>query len=137
MYKLLIVLILLMTQLNAKTLTTGKSEGQSFIVEQMATGQDIIWGLDFLSPEDILFTEKSGSLKKLNLKTKKITKIEGAPKVSTRGQGGFLDVKKDPTSDWIYFTFVQRKKGFSGTNLGRGKLIKDKLTSFETLLSTV
>ncbi|MFT6070451.1 MAG: glucose/arabinose dehydrogenase [Bacteriovoracaceae bacterium] len=136
MYKLIIVLFFVFFQLNAKTLTTGKSEGQSFIVEQLATGQDIIWGLDFLSPQDILFTEKSGKLKKLDLKTKKITSITGAPKVSIRGQGGFLDIRKDPSSDWIYFTYVQRKNGFSGTNLGRGKIVKDKLTSFETLLST-
>ncbi len=136
MNKLIFIILLLSSQAYGKIIHKGVSEGQSFSVEQVVTGLDIIWGLDFLSENEILFTEKSGKLSRLNLKTKKINKIEGAPKVSTRGQGGFLDVRKDPTSDWIYFTYVQRKNGFSGTNLGRGKIIKDKLINFETLLST-
>lgn len=135
MFKLLLIL-LLSFQVNAKTITTGTSEGVAFKVEQLATGNDIIWGLDFLSAEKILFTEKSGGLKKLNLKTKVVSILKGVPKVSTRGQGGFLDVRKDPLSDWVYFTFVQREKGSSGTNLGRGKISGQEVKNFELLLKT-
>ena len=136
MLKLVIVFLFFFSQLNAKTLLVGKSEGQAFIVEQVTTGHGIVWGFDFLNPNEIIFTEKSGNLKKLDLKTNKVTKINGAPKVSTRGQGGLLDIRKDPSSDWIYFTYVKRKKGTSSTHLGRGKMIGDDLKSFELLLST-
>lgn len=136
MYKLFIVLILLVTQLNAKTLSTGKSEGQAFSVEQVTTGHDIIWGFDFINANEIIFTEKSGTLKKLDLKTKKVTKIDGAPEVSFRGQGGLLDIRKDPSSDWIYFTYVQKKNSYGSTHLGRGKVKGASLVNWQLLLST-
>lgn len=73
-----------------------KSEGLNFTTETLTEQQDIIWGFDFLNENKIIFTERSGQLKTLNLADKKVETISGAPKVWPRGQGGLLDVRVHP-----------------------------------------
>ncbi len=77
-------------------------------------GSDIIWGFDFLSEDEILFTEKNGGIRLLNLKTGKATDLSGGPKPVVKGQGGLMDVKinKADGKTWVYFTgTVNPEKG--------------------------
>lgn len=134
--KLIITLCLVSFSLSAKVIHKGISEGQKFKVEQLVRGLDTPWGIDFLSNDELIFTEKSGGLKILNLTNKKVREIKGAPKVSSKGQGGFLDVRKDPLSDWIYFTYSKRVEQSIVTVLSRGKIKKDQLVEFKVLLQT-
>jgi len=53
--------------------------------EVVARGQGIIWAFDFLPGGNILFTEREGRLKHLDLETKVITEIVGIPEVETVG----------------------------------------------------
>ncbi len=81
-------------------------------------GSDIIWGFDFLSEDEILFTEKSGGVRLLNLKTGVATDVSGGPKPVVNGQGGLMDVKFHKTSGktWVYFTStVHPEKGNEST----------------------
>lgn len=134
--KLIIILCLVSLNLNAKIVHKGQSEGQKYKVEQLVRGLDIPWGIDFLSTTELIFTQKSGGIKVLNLKTKKVRNIKGAPKVSSKGQGGFLDVRKDPTSDWIYFTYSKRVEQSIVTVLSRAQIKKDELLNMKVLLQT-
>lgn len=112
------------------------SEGQNFVVNEIVTDHDIIWGMSFMSESELLFTEKSGKLSLLNLKTKKITKISGVPKVYDEGQGGLLDILKDPSNDWIYFTYSKAKGDLAHTVVAKAKLKDNKLTDWQDILDT-
>src|SRR5690606_29437311 len=90
------LLMLIVANLQAAVLHQGSSEGMPFLVEQIAEGFEIPWGMSFIAPEHLLITERPGSLKLLNLETKGITSISGLPKIAAIGQGGLLDVRISP-----------------------------------------
>ena len=67
------------------------------------------WGSTFLNEQELLITEKSGEIKLVNLKTKKIKKINHNLKVLEYGQGGLLDIAVHPDfikNGYIFFSFV-------------------------------
>jgi glucose/arabinose dehydrogenase len=55
----------------------------------------------------MIFTERSGKLRYLNLKTMKSHEISGAPKVWASGQGGLLDVYMDHKTSDLYLTYSE------------------------------
>ena len=86
---------------------------EPFKVEEMAQGLGVVWGMVFLNDREILFTEREGQFKKLNLKTKRIQSLSGAPEVYARGQGGLMDVALHPhfqKNKKVYFSYSKRKK---------------------------
>lgn len=119
-----------------KNIGTEVSEGQKFNILELAADLDIVWGMTFISPDLMVFTQKSGALSTLNLKDLKIEKIEGAPKAHSEGQAGLLDVLKDPDSDWIYFTYAKPSGETAVTTLARAKLKNNKLIQWSDLLIT-
>ena len=123
MKKMILLLAIFSTTLQAKTYI---SEGQKFTVEKLFTGKDVIWGFDFLNPEEIVFSERDGKFRYLNLNTKATHEIAGAPKVFTDSQGGLLDVYFDVKNNDLYLTYSEPVKGGATTSLFRGKLSADK-----------
>lgn len=96
----------------------------------------IVWGMEKLDAETLIFTERSGKLKILNLKTEKVTDIAGAPKVYARGQGGLLDIKKHPNfsqNKRIYMTYSRKNGEYRTTAVGYGILDGDKLKNFKEI----
>lgn len=115
-----------------------KSEGQSFRYETLVQQKDVIWGFDFLSAEEIIFTERQGALRKLNLKTKKVTDIAGAPKVHAVGQGGLLDIRVNPErKEQIFITYSEPAGGKreSVTSLASATIKDNQLVDFKKLFS--
>lgn len=112
------------------------SEGQNFKLETVTQRKDIVWGFDFLADGKIIFSERKGSVKIFDPKTKKVTDIEGAPKVWASGQGGLLDIRVHPTSkNQIYFTYSEPVDKNATTALGSATLSGDKLTQVKKLFS--
>lgn len=94
------------------------------------------WGMDFLPDGSILITEKDGEL--IHFKNGTKTNITGLPEISSRGQGGLLDVKLHPdyeNTGWIYFTFASPEGEEKGANtaLMRAKLDGTTLSNVEVL----
>lgn len=107
------------------------SDGQKFEVETLFSGSDVIWGFDFLnskSADELIFSEREGKLKYLDLKTKKANEINGAPKVWANSQGGLLDVYFDHKDGDLYLTYSDHDPAGATTSLFRGKLSNDKKT---------
>lgn len=124
---------------SSAALLTGKSEEMEYQVDEVADGLGVVWGLAFLSPNEILLTERAGKIKKIDLRTKKIVELKGAPKVWANGQGGLLDVAVPPnyTEDgWVYFTYSKPVKGQGVTTLARARLQEDRLVGWRDLLVT-
>ena len=81
-------------------------------LEKIVDDMDKPWSLSFIDQENIIFTEKSGKLYTLNLKTKKILEIKHNLSVLEVGQGGLLENR----GDWKASTSVAKGK-FNQTNI--------------------
>jgi glucose/arabinose dehydrogenase len=116
-----------------------QSESVTFALEEVADGLGTPWGLAFIADTQLLVTEREGSIKLLDTRSKAVTPVQGAPAVLAEGQGGLLDVAVAPgftPGDWIYFTFVRDKDGEGVTVLARAKLQSKKLVQWQDLLET-
>ena len=106
-----------------------ESEGQKITLEKLFDGGEVIWGFDFINlknANDILFSERSGKLKYLNLKNGKAVDIAGAPKVFAEAQGGLLDIFIDHSTNNIYITYAEPVGKDATTSLFKAQLSKDK-----------
>ncbi len=97
------------------------------------------WALEFLDSKTALITEKSGRLRLVVDGKLQDKPIVGTPEVWSGGQGGLLDVARDPDyadNGWIYLTFshpLEQGSDKAMTKLVRGK-IKNDVWSDEQVL---
>ena len=90
-----------------------------FSIELIVDGIESPWGMDFISENDFLATEKKGVLYRVVNGVKK--EVSGLPKIYVRGQGGLLDVAIHPdfkSNGIIYFTAAINIEGDNGGNTG-------------------
>ncbi len=139
------------TLLLAGGLATGQASAAETLVERLATdhhdlrlerlasGLEHPWSLARLPDGDFLVSERPGRLARVT-EAGEVTRLSGVPEVSTRGQGGLLDLALHPDfgaaggeHDWLYFTWSQPGEGGSATTLSRARLDGDALVDVETL----
>ena len=113
----------------------------TYQVTQVATGLGIPWGMSFQSENEILFTERKGSLGILNIESGEVNYLSGLPEIIANGQGGFMDVVKpinNEIADWTYFTYVKPidAAGNGETTLARAHISKDGIFDWQDLLVT-
>ncbi len=102
-----------------------------FKLEKVIGGFDKPWSLSFIDQENIILTEKSGKLKVLNLKDKKVSEIKHNLSVFEVGQGGLLDVLFDKGQ--IYISYSENRGNFkTSTSVAKGKFNKIKV-KFENI----
>jgi len=121
--------------------TTIQSEGMQLVVEQVADGLGIPWGMSFISDKQLLVTERSGNVRLVDVISGHKTLLKNSPDVLAEGQGGLLDVAISPNykkDGWIYFTYVKDVDidVEGATVLARAKLIKDTFKDWQELLVT-
>ena len=141
---LLCLLALLASASHADSPRIIQSEKATFALEEVIDGLGIPWGLAFISDSRLLITEREGSVKLLDLQSKTLSPVQGAPEVMAENQGGLLDVAVPPdftSGDWIYFTYVRDKDDQGVTVLARAKLVSDtagsnELVQWQDLLET-
>ena len=100
-------------------------------LEKLTSEISNLWGIAILDKNEILVTQRSGNLYRLNVFNKNIFQIEGTPKVFNSGQGGLLDIAlKDNNVNRIYLCFskfITNNK--SSTAIHSYNLKNDKLTN--------
>ena len=102
-----------------------------FKLEKVIGGFDKPWSLSFIDQENIILTEKSGKLKTLNLKDKKVSEIKHNLSVLEVGQGGLLDVLFDKGQ--IYISYSENRGNFkTSTSVAKGKFNQTKV-KFENI----
>lgn len=105
-------------------------------LERVASGLTHPWSAAELPDGQWLVSERPGHLVRIDAQGE-VTRLSGAPEVSTRGQGGLLDVVLHPDygegNDWVYLTWSQAGDGGSATTLSRARLEDDALVDLETL----
>lgn len=118
---------------------SGPNWASDFQLNQITSGLGVPWGMTFVSPDEILITERRGKLKILNVDNGKVQEIKGLPDIYAKGQGGLLDVAVPPgyaQQGWIYFTYSKNIKGQGATTLARARLQGDRLQNWTNLLVT-
>lgn len=113
-----------------RKLKVYSSTSAPFSVEALAEDLGIVWGMVFINKKEMLFTERKGKIKKLNIQTGKVVSVSGAPKVYARGQGGLLDVVLHPRfakNKKVYLSYSKVIKKKQTTAVAGGILKKDKL----------
>ncbi len=99
------------------------SEAGPVRVEEMITGLDVPWAIDFLPQGGVLVTELSGEL--LLWRNGEKREIGGLPDVWVSGQGGLLDVmvpRDFDESRELFLTFAKDHPGGAATALAVGRL---------------
>ena len=98
----------------------------SFQLEEISKGLNHHWGLTFIDDENLLITEKSGRLLKINISTGEQFNIVHDLSVLASGQGGLLDVLYH--NGFVYFSYSHNHGNrYSSTSIARGKLIDDSI----------
>lgn len=111
-------------------------------VSTILTGYEIIWGMDFLPNNELIFTEKRGKLYRLPNGATTATEITGLPaNIYTANQGGLLDVRVHPqyaSNGWIYASHAASTAGTAAgqLNLIRFKLTNNQVSNLETIFQT-
>jgi len=108
-------------------------------VEQLVTDLGVPWGMAFISPQQLLVTERKGLVRLLDIKNIAAVTLAGTPEVVAEGQGGLLDVAIGPnyaSEGWIYFTYSKPSNTEAATTLARARLHQDRLIDWQDLLVT-
>ncbi|MEQ9218545.1 MAG: PQQ-dependent sugar dehydrogenase [Cyclobacteriaceae bacterium] len=120
---------------------TFKTELLTIELDTIVSGMVQPWGMVFLPSGDMLVTEQSGELYRID-KDLKMNPVSGLPKIMYRGQGGLMDLELHPdyeNNGWIYISYsdytVEGSDTLAGTALSRYKLKDDKLVNGEKLFT--
>ena len=110
--------------------STFTSRHHSFDIETMVDAQGIIWAIDFLPDESLIYSQRNGSLWLYNKNGH--VKIEGTPQVWHHDQGGLLDVAVHPEftkNGWVYLSYaVKTGKNAEGKDTGTTAVVRGQIT---------
>ncbi len=119
-----------------------KAVKENFKLNELVNGLNHPWGLTFIDKETLIVTEKNGGLLKININSKKITKVKhqiNSIPFDGSDQGGLLDVLYN--NGFLYFSYGHQfeetktsKKKLYSTAIARGKLVDDEIRNLELLL---
>jgi glucose/arabinose dehydrogenase len=104
---------------------------QRLVLEEILRTGEVIWAMDFIDADTMIFSERIGRLKLLDLETAEVTSLKGGPVVLQTPSGGLFDVLVDPDfaqNRLLYFTYVKDVgEGRSAIALARAKLVGTEL----------
>jgi len=112
------------------------SDGMDLYLEEVASTGTVIWAMDFVDAGTMIFTERSGAIKLLQLETWSISEITGGPAVFRTDSGGLFDVLVDPdfqANRFVYFTYVKQVGEGSATAVAMAKLQNRELIELQDL----
>ena len=92
----------------------------------VATGLDQPWAVAQLPDGSLLVTEKAGDI--VRIADGAATRVRGAPRVATAGQGGLLDItlaRDFATTRTLFLTYSKPQGGGAGTALAAAELSAD------------
>ncbi|WP_319558960.1 PQQ-dependent sugar dehydrogenase [Marispirochaeta sp.] len=115
-----------------------ESRDESFSLVRITEGIPNPWAFAFLSEGEVLITQRSGRLWRLDIDSGKRSEIGGLPEINAGGQGGLLDIVLHPDyprTSWIYLSHVVSTSGGAATAVSRARLAADRLTDLERVFT--
>lgn len=134
-----VLLILCSLQVQAASARVISQSNPNFKLELLAQDLGVPWGMAFLNDRELIFTERQGNIRILDLESLEITTLRGVVEVDAEGQGGMLDVATGPdytTRDWLYFTYSKSTVSGAVTTLARARRRGIQLSDWQELLVT-
>jgi glucose/arabinose dehydrogenase len=134
-----VLLITFSLQSQAASTKVINQSNPYFKLERVAQGLGVPWGMAFLNDHELIFTEREGNIKILNLDSLEITLLKGAAEVDAEGQGGMLDVAEGPdyaVKGWLYFTYSKSTISGAVTTLARARRTGFQLSDWQDLIVT-
>ena len=134
-----VLLILCSLQVQAASARVLNQSNPNFKLELLAQGLGVPWAMAFLNDRELIFTERQGNIRILDLESLEITTLRGVVEVDAEGQGGMLDVATGPdytTRDWLYFTYSKSTVSGAVTTLARARRTGNQLSDWQELLVT-
>ena len=134
-----VLLILCSLQVQAASARVISQSNPNFKLELLAQGLGVPWAMAFLNDRELIFTERQGNIRILDLESLEITTLRGVVEVDAEGQGGMLDVATGPdytTRDWLYFTYSKSTVSGAVTTLARARRTGNQLSDWQELLVT-
>ena len=95
-------------------------------LEELIKGLNNPWSLSFITNKEILVTEKSGNLLKINLTNKKIDKFTHNLNILEDGQGGLLEVLFENNEIFVSYS-ENRGSGKSSTSVAKASIKNNEL----------
>lgn len=89
------------------------------------------WAIINFPDGRFLVSSKTGYLNIVSVDGKTVTKVEGLPKVDSKGQGGLLDIALDPNfanNRMVFWSYTEPVSGGNHTSVAKGKLSADEKT---------
>ncbi len=115
----------------AQTSKVESISSKKFEIEKVYQGKSVLWGFDFLSPNELIISHKKKKLVYYNLETKKSKELT-TPKYKKGGQGGLLDVLVH--KEYVYITYSKElKEDNVVTALARGKWSNGELIELKDI----
>lgn len=114
-----------------QTRVAGMKTSTPYQIEVINSDLQNPWGIVNLPDGRFLITSKSGYMNIVSADGKSLKKVQGFPKVDSKGQGGLLDVALDPNfteNKIIYYSFSEPVNGGNHTAVGKAKLSADEKT---------
>ena len=119
---------------NSKVDITESSQ-LSYELEKVVDHDGIIWSIEFLDNENIIFTDKEGQIYTFNGSEK--NEIEGAPEIYLNRQGGLMDIQLHPDfqdNNTLYITYAKKLDDNGGnTTVARAKFNGNSLVDLEDI----
>lgn len=116
-----------------------KQNDKPYVIQPVAQNLGVVWGMDFLDDNHLIFTQRSGQAGVLNIHTGLVNWLQGLPEVYDERQGGLLDVKLAPDYDksgWIYFTYSKPTNGSAVTTLARAQILQNNRLNWQDVFIT-
>lgn len=110
---------------------------ESYRVETLASGLDKPWSIAALPEGGWLVTEKSGQLLQIN-EEGSVSKIDGAPAVFFKSQGGLLDVVVDPdfsNNKQVYLSYSAGDGAANKTTVAKATLNDNALADLQVIFA--
>lgn len=134
---ILFILVLGLIALEAPASKSEKAPAYKTQVKKVT--DEIIWAMEELPDQTLLFSERSGGIRIWNPKTQAVVRVGQAPDVYEKDQAGLLDLKLHPQfkeNAWVYVTQSIEKNGQNTTRLSRFQLKNNSIHNWENLLVT-
>lgn len=105
--------------------------------ETIAEDLDVPWGIEFLPDEDILVTERPGTLVRIERETNTFTETHEIEGVAHRGEGGLLGIAKHPNyteNNQVYLYMTTQVEDGLQNRVVRYQLEDDQLSNPEVIV---
>jgi len=110
------------------------ARAQDFTINHIGPDINKPWGMDFISESEVIVTEKSGNLFRININNGEYIQVSNTPNVSSVMQGGLLDIIFDDFR--IYLCYSKDTGNGAITAIDSAVLSDDKLTNLKTIFES-